>query len=90
MSDEKTPREVEQLQRHAQEMLDVYTQREKFTFRLIVAKEYIQQEGWLHILVRPDREGVRLHEYAEALVAVDQKFYREEHVENVLLLPESV
>ena len=87
MNHEKTPQEVEQLRQHVQELLDTYVRQEKFDFRLIVTEEYVQQEDWLHILVLPDRKGIRAYEYAEALSAVSRKLHREEHVENVLLLP---
>ena len=87
MSDEKTPQQVKQLQQRIQELLDVYVQQEKFDFRMIVSGEYRQQDGWLHILVVPDREDVSGAECAEALTVVESRLYRLDHVEHVLLMP---
>jgi len=89
MSDEseKTPQQVKQLQQRIQELLDAYVQQEKFDFRLIVAKEYKQQEGFLQILVLPDREGVSGAEYSEVLTVVEHRLSRLDHVEHVMLMP---
>ncbi|MCL2701806.1 MAG: hypothetical protein FWE88_08980 [Phycisphaerae bacterium] len=89
MSDEseKTPQQVRQLQQRVQELLDAYVQQEKFDFRLIVAEAYMQQEGFLQILVLPDREGVSGAEYSEVLTVVEHRLSRLDHVEHVMLMP---
>ncbi len=84
---EKTPQQVEELQKHVQELLNDYVRDKKYDFSLKVIDEYVQQEDWLHLIVVPDKEGVRAYDYAKALTDVGNKLRREEHVEHVLLLP---
>jgi hypothetical protein len=84
---EKTPQQVEDLKRRVQELLDEYVRERKYDFSLKVSNEYVQQEDWLHLIVVPDKEGVRAYDYAKALTDVGNKLRREEHVEHVVLLP---
>ena len=87
MTDKKmSPGEVEHLRRRAQEMLDDYTRHEKFDFHLKVLEEYDWLDGSLQLVAVPDRDGVPVDEYVEALLAVDRKLRRLESAQ-VLLVP---
>lgn len=44
------------------------------------------EEGWWYLVVRPDRNGVRAHEYSECLSDIEEELWNEEQV-HVLLVP---
>lgn len=44
------------------------------------------EEGWWYIIVRPNREGVRAHEYSERLSDIEDEILEKERV-HVLLIP---
>lgn len=58
-------------------------------YRLVVADDPAltrQEEDWWYVVVRPDRSGVRSHEYAERLSIIEEEILAEEKV-HVLLIP---
>ncbi len=79
--------EIEKLREHVQSLLDIYVKQQRIDFSLKVLQEYLQQEEWLYLVVVPVKEGVHAYEYAKALTDVEEKLRREEHVDNVLLVP---
>ena len=87
MNQDKSQEEIAKLQDHVQALLDSYVKEQRVDFALKVSQEYLQQEEWLYLIVVPAKEGIRAYEYAKALTDVEEKLRREEHVDNVLLVP---
>jgi len=42
---------------------------------------------WMYFVVKPDKEKVRIYDYADVLARVEIRLRRDEHVEHVLLVP---
>lgn len=59
------------------------------TFRLVVNTNpdlIRNDEDWWYVVVQPDRDGVRAHEYAERLSDIEEIIFEKENV-HVLLVP---
>lgn len=75
--------DVEQIQKLVQDKLNA---RRDLAGQLNVV-DYVQDDdGWLHFVVSPDRDGVRAYEYAKALSDVQLEL-RTDGIAQVLLVP---
>ena len=62
-------------------------QRQPSDYTLEVYADGVRQEDdWWYVTVKPDRDGVRSHDYAELLTEVEEQIRREKQL-NVLLVP---
>lgn len=57
------------------------------TYRLSVVADGLRQDGdWWYVVVVPDRNGVRAHDYSEKLTTIEDRI-REKEQMNLLLVP---
>ena len=56
-------------------------------YRLQVCRDEVRQEDdWWYVVVRPDSDDVRVHQYAEKLAEIEEKLIEEQGL-HVLLVP---
>ncbi len=76
-----TPAEIARL------VTDYVQQNQPGDYRLTVDPDAVQQEeDWWYVVVRPDRPGVRAHEYAERLTRIEDQIWDQKEL-HVVLVP---
>jgi hypothetical protein len=87
MATQMSDKQLQELRGHVQQLLNQECQRRRVDFMLRIVDEAVLEEEFLHFVVVPDHEGIRAWDYADILTNVEMHLRRDEHVENVLLVP---
>ena len=80
---EQTVRDVQDLLKQAQELLNAACRRKKFGLKVA---GHTTDDDWINIVVTPTKEGVGAYEYTEILSKVENEI-RAHGDEHVLLVP---
>ena len=69
------PVKVDALRQQVQELLDKQCLKRHVDFRLEIEAK-VEQEGWVHLVVVPDKKDIRIYDYASILSEVEDVLRR--------------